>query len=293
VIVFLKTSEEAQCPGETCKWKYTSVLPEVTEMTTEFDVDSGKWLVKMTGTDLGDTTEAAGDLMIDGYSQPLKSTAADMAVYEVTNVKDLTSTDLNLFFPVGIPKGHDKVKAGVTFEPKFMMISPNSGTFGSTLITATVPGIGSETATKDLDIIDQTGRTICQDDVKILGYGIIQCWSRLEEYKDAFEVRVKNGDNIYECVTENKEKCQYIQHNDEGTWPKISSLSMSDNTLVYTGEAFYTAGYTVTASYKNILATSVVIDSDTQATATFEGGIPIWTKTDQDRSERANLNFEL
>jgi hypothetical protein len=262
-------------------------------MTTEFDVDSGKWLVKMTGTSLGDTAEAAGDLQIDGNSQPLKSTAADMSVYEVTNVKDFTSTNLNLFFPVGLPEGHEKVRAGVTFEPKFMMVSPNSGTPGSTLITATVPGIGTETETKNLDIIDQTGRTICRADPTILEYGVIQCWTRREEYKDVFEVRVKNGDIIYECVTENKEKCQYVQHNEEGTFPKVKSLTMTDNTLVYTGEAFYTAGYTVTASYKEILATSVVVDSETQATATFEGGIPIWTKTDQGRSERANLNFEL
>jgi len=216
-----------------------------------------------------------------------------MSVYEVTNVNDFTSTNLNLFFPVGLPEGHENVRAGVTFEPKFMMVSPNSGTPGSTLITATVPGIGTQTSTKDLDIIDQTGRTICREDPTILEYGVIQCWTRREEYKDVFEVRVKNGDNIYECVTENKEKCQYVQHNDEGTFPKVKSLEMVGNTLVYTGEAFYTAGYTVTASYKSILATSVVVDSDTQATATFEGGIPIWTKTDQERSERANLNFEL
>jgi hypothetical protein len=62
MVVFLKTSEEAQCPGDTCKWKYSSVLPTVTEMTTEFDVDTGKWLVKITGTGLGATNDQAGDL---------------------------------------------------------------------------------------------------------------------------------------------------------------------------------------------------------------------------------------
>jgi hypothetical protein len=41
VVVFLKTSEEAQCAGTTCKWQYTSTLPVVTEMTTEFDLDLG------------------------------------------------------------------------------------------------------------------------------------------------------------------------------------------------------------------------------------------------------------
>jgi hypothetical protein len=61
-----------------------------------------------------------------------------------------------------------------------------------------------------------------------------------------------------------------------------------------TGKNFYTTNmYTVTASYKKIMATSVVVDSDTQATATFEGGVPIYTKVDQERLERANLIFAL
>jgi hypothetical protein len=43
VVVFLKTSEEAQCAGDNCKWKYTATLPTVTEMTTEYNVDTSKW----------------------------------------------------------------------------------------------------------------------------------------------------------------------------------------------------------------------------------------------------------
>lgn len=62
MVVFLKTSEEAMCSGDICKWKYTSTLPTVTEMTTEFDSDTGKWLVKITGTGLGATADQAGDL---------------------------------------------------------------------------------------------------------------------------------------------------------------------------------------------------------------------------------------
>jgi hypothetical protein len=43
VIVFLKTSEEAQCATDACAYRYTSVLPTVTEMTTEFDSTTNKW----------------------------------------------------------------------------------------------------------------------------------------------------------------------------------------------------------------------------------------------------------
>lgn len=88
MVVFLKTSEEAQCAGETCKWQYTSALPEVTEMTTEFDVDSGDWLVKITGTGLRDSDEAGdmSDLQINGVSQTVKTHTSTMAVFTVTEV---------------------------------------------------------------------------------------------------------------------------------------------------------------------------------------------------------------
>lgn len=61
-----------------------------------------------------------------------------------------------------------------------------------------------------------------------------------------------------------------------------------------TGQAFFTAGYDVTAYFKGIKATSVKVDSESQLTATFDGGVPITTMKDQDReSERANVMFQL
>jgi hypothetical protein len=44
-----------------------------------------------------------------------------------------------------------------------------------------------------------------------------------------------------------------MQNNEESTFPKITGVSKgSDTTLVFAGEAFYTAGYEVTAEYKSI-----------------------------------------
>jgi hypothetical protein len=54
-------------------------------------------------------------------------------------------------------------------------------------------------------------------------------------------------------------------------------LTKTDTTIVMTGLNFHTADYTATASYLGFDATSVVIDSAEQATATFEGGVPITT----------------
>jgi hypothetical protein len=39
------------------------------------------------------------------------------------------------------------------------------------------------------------------------------------------------------------------------------------------------------------MATSVVIDSETQATLTFEAGVPINSAKDQTKEERVNLFF--
>jgi hypothetical protein len=63
--------------------------------------------------------------------------------------------------------------------------------------------------------------------------------------------------------------------------------------LVYTGTNFYTVGYSATASYAGYDASSVVVDSATQATATFEGGVPITSATNQSRDDRAGLRFKL
>jgi hypothetical protein len=55
-----------------------------------------------------------------------------MAVFRVDKVLDLQTTNMNLFFPVGLPAGHDLVRAGITLTPKLLMMTPNSGTPGST-----------------------------------------------------------------------------------------------------------------------------------------------------------------
>jgi hypothetical protein len=249
-------------------------------MTTEFDVDSGNWEVKIVGTGLRDSADVGevSDMQINKVSQDMKSHSDTMAVFTITDVLDLQSTDVNLFFPVGIPEGHDLVRAGINVEPRLMMVTPNSGTIASTLVTATVPGVGKSTT--GLDLVDETGRTICRSDtLKVIEYGVIQCWTRIDDMgADPFQVKLKHGDSVHECSSADSTKCEYTQNNAENTFPKILSLTKTDTTIVITGESFYTVGYTVTASYGGFMASSVVVDSETQATATFDGGIPIYTK---------------
>lgn len=96
-------------------------------MTPEFDKDTSSWVVKIEGTGLRDSADAGdmSDLQLNGKSQAVLTHSDTMAVFTISDATDLESTDLNLFFPVGIPEGHDLVKAGFTLEPKLMMVTPN------------------------------------------------------------------------------------------------------------------------------------------------------------------------
>ena len=295
VVVFLKTSEEAQCPGETCKWKYTSTLPKITAFTSEFDADSASWRVKVVGTGMRDKADSGpvSDLQINKVSQKMVSHTDTMAVFEITKVEDLESKDVNLFFPVGIPDGHDLVRAGVKVEPKLMMITPNDATPGSVLMTAIVPGLGSKIPTKDLELVDGTGRAVCRTDVKFVEYGKISCWTRREDYKDYTDIKLKHGDKTIECSNTDKKKCQFKAFNEGKIWPKVDSVKVVGNTIEFTGDNFYTAGYTPSATYNFIAASSVNVESKTKAVATFVGGVPFLVKEDQSRDERANLDFKL
>jgi len=76
-------------------------------------------------------------------------------------------------------------------------------------------------------------------------------------------LRIGGDEALFPCASEDTTKCQYQQDNNFSEWPAIESVSISGNSLVYTGTGFYTVGYTATAEYMNYRASSIVIDSDT------------------------------
>jgi hypothetical protein len=88
-----------------------------------------------------------------------------------------------MFFPIGLPAGHEFVRAGITLTPKLMSLTPNAGTPGSTLITALVPGVGKGTTGIDL-INSANGDTICwnKKPMGVVEYGKFQCWTRVVDF---------------------------------------------------------------------------------------------------------------
>lgn len=179
-------------------------------MTTEFDDDTGKWLVKITGTGMRDSAEAGemSDLQINGVSQTVRSHTDTMAVFEIIDVQDTNSLDLNLFFPVGLPKGHEIIRAGITLEPKFLSITPNEGSPGGTWITVSVAGVGK--LTEGLNIEIDTEESLCVDRKLIVEeYGKATCWSNLgNKFGDvATDMKLKFGDSLLDCANADTSNC--------------------------------------------------------------------------------------
>lgn len=60
--------------------------------------------------------------------------------------------------------------------------------------------------------------------------------------------------------------------------PSVSNVAMTDsNTLTFTGTNFLTSGYDGKVIFAGVKADSVIVASDTSATALFNMGIPLTT----------------
>ena len=119
-------------------------MPTVTAAEAVFDDATSAWQVKVTGTGFtGDTSSV--ELYVSEVLQTTSSVSETEALFTVTDVTDLSLTSTKLYFDIGIPEGHSNIESGVTLTPKLVSLSPSSGSVGGTLVTATVPGVGTGT----------------------------------------------------------------------------------------------------------------------------------------------------
>lgn len=77
-----------------------------------------------------------------------------------------------LYFAVGTPENHTVVEASIEITPQLASISPNVGSVGGTIITATVPG--ATTSSTGIDIVDDSNNSICET-VTVTSYGVVEC----------------------------------------------------------------------------------------------------------------------
>ena len=174
-----------------------------------------------------------------------------------------------LYFDVGLPKNHSFIEATFTISPKLVSVSPVSGSVGGSLLTVTVPGA---TVADTVDILDSTGASICES-TEVTSYGVVQCKTLAQEIPSTV-LSVSHLGEITPCVNTDTSACTYEQLA-TSAFPAVESTSLTANTIVFTGTNLDIGDFTASASFFDVEATSVVIDSATQATATFDLGVPV------------------
>lgn len=285
VITFLKTSEEALCvPNATCAWTYTSTVPEVTGFRTQWDSSSQYWTVVVTGTGFTGTTDTT-ELNVNGRAQTTISLSSTEAVFRIADIQGWTLSNVNVYFDVGLPKGHNTVVQGRTWnlEPKVTSISPNAGSVGGSLLIVQVAGLGPLANSSEaywnsngVTLINSaTSAPLCKS-LKIRSYGVVECITLPGVVSSGTIVAARSlkTSAVGTCENTDSAKCTYEQL-EAGPFPVVSSASSSAaGQIVFTGTNFYTSGYTANASYAGVFADQVTIDSSTQVTATWTLGLP-------------------
>ena len=109
-------------------------------------------------------------------------------IVSITNVNEGTFNASKIYFEKGNPDGAELIAANFSLTPKLMEVSPSSGSAGGSLITAVVPGVGIKT--KNIDLVDATGASICQK-VTIVSYGQVQCLTKAQVIVAASEISLK------------------------------------------------------------------------------------------------------
>ena len=88
------------------------------------------------------------------------SSSGDKVVVQVDTLESGLSTNtMNLYLGVGIPEGYTELDAGISFEPKLLSLSTNTGSSNGSLITAVIKGVGIND--KVTLVNDSTGDDFC------------------------------------------------------------------------------------------------------------------------------------
>ena len=162
-----------------------------------------------------------------------------------------------LYFDVGLPKNHSLIEATFIVTPKLTAISPVSGSVGGTLITATVPGA---TVSDTVDILDSTGASICEI-TTVTSYGVVECKTLAQEIASTV-LSVSHLGEVSPCANMDESVCTYEQLA-TSAFPVVESTSSTASTIVFTGTNLDIADFVASASFFNVEASSVVVDSAT------------------------------
>ena len=261
LLVFLKTSEEAATPnGEDIIFTYAYPTAELADLEVTFDANTFSHKVIVSGTGFDDSTQ----LFIDEVEQVLDYADGTNAVFFLNGIKEVSSTDIQIFTADGLPEGAE-IEHFIEAVPALLMLDPPVGSAGGTKVLVTGSGFGEET--ENLNIL--VGDTEICAEVKVTSYGHFTCTTKAME--------IPAGQNVTITIdgTANAESfvASDVSYSQESTI-HVTGVSLSGNAVTFTGSGFLT-DHTGKCKIEGVEADSVVINSETEAVATFlTSGVP-------------------
>jgi len=192
----------------------------------------------------------------------------NQAVFTITDIKDIASSNVALYFSEGLGNGYDSVKS-LAFTPTFLWVSPNDiGSQGGTLLTVTGTGFGVNTVKLGL----KKGTTALCAEVKVTGYGRFTCLTNAIAVAATDSLSMSQDTKTYTCTNSDTTKCNITQL--AASSPTVTAVSLAGDTITFTGTAFPAkTDFTAKATFKS--QEVVVTDwAETSLVAKFPKGVP-------------------
>jgi hypothetical protein len=185
LIVFLKTSEEASGPGgDDLSFEYVVPSIEITAVEAIFsDVDFSH-KIKVTGNNIDETLE----VIIDGFSQTIESLSSSEAIFALSALNGVSTTDVTIYSAEGYPEGAE-IAHSIDLAPALLMIEPKIGSSGGSRISILGSGFGTQTVGLNLQ---NDGEDICGS-VDIYAYGKFYCNTKSGSYTNGTITITVNG----------------------------------------------------------------------------------------------------
>ena len=179
---------------------------------------------------------------------------------------------MNLYLAVGIPRGYTELQTGISFEPKLLSLSTNTGSAAGSLITAVVKGVGIYDKVTLYD--DVNGIDMCQT-AKVIDYGILECLTIVADITSPVQLSVKEivSGNVHACAASSTSSCEYQTFDLVTAQMSVSAVTLdSDTQLTFTGSNL--PSETCEAVFLGRVSDSCTVASDTSVSATFDKGLP-------------------
>lgn len=202
----MKTYEEANCTlANKCEYTFTSTVPETTAVTVVWDSINNVYNFQVTTKD---PVQGSAELFVGGKKQVFKSIANNVATFKLSDIPAETFSGATVIWDIGLGSGNAIVGASNTVTPRFVSVSPNTGSQGGTLLKLNIQGVGP--ATQGLQIVDSSGAQICNT-IKIVKTGEVYCQTKPMVIDSTLSLTYNSL--TIACTNGNAQLCKLVTNN--------------------------------------------------------------------------------